>query len=99
MRSRWWAGFRSLLYCGNRESRPAAPWNENFSNELTLRVSCAFAASRNPFILGKTRILVKLSAETRASGSKPPSLPRERPSSDLDGLFSYPLDHNNLECV
>lgn len=22
-RSRWWAGFRSLPYCGNRESRPA----------------------------------------------------------------------------
>ena len=59
-----------------RKSRVAA--RRNFSNELTLRVSCAFAASRNPFILGKTRILVKLSAETRASGSKPPSLGRER---------------------
>ncbi|KAK2586422.1 hypothetical protein KPH14_010704 [Odynerus spinipes] len=58
-----------------QKSRGAAASTEgNFRNEATLRVSCAFDASRNPLFMEKPRkphILAKLSAE--AHGPPPPT--------------------------
>lgn len=69
------------------------PRTKNFSNEPTLRVSCAFAASlATPLYgAGKTRILVKLSTETRASVLRNLFPPPPRASSDLAVLFSPAL--------